>query len=338
VTEGFKRYLFKKTRLIPLLRKEIKTQIAAGKETEENLLKLFTDNRNDNPEFNVRLSSQGLTNDEIVSKMEVYINLVINSQICQVTSGGTEFIILAVKAYRDYAVRFRGISNPEILIPVTAHAAFDKADKLLNMRVKHMGMSQATIKVRLDVMESMVTNGTCMLVWSTPTFPHGSIDAIQSIPKLGLKYNIIKHVDVCFRGFLLAFMPKAGFQVPSFDFSVDGVTSISADTHKYGFTPKGSSVFLFNDTKFRHHQYFVQTNWRGGIYATSTLAGSRLGFLLLAAGLHSFTRLRDIYVIFVYGEPQVSVIATGSDDFDSYSLADSLNTKWWSLNNLQFPY
>ncbi|CAG7833573.1 unnamed protein product [Allacma fusca] len=422
VTEGFKRYLFKKARLIPSFRKEIDSQIAAtGKEIEENLLKLYTDEGNDNPEFIVRLPCQGLSNDAIISKLEDYMNLgtykwennrvsgtvyhggkeltELNTKVfslaawtnplhpdvfpgvCKmeaeivriaaelfhgsddacgtVTSGGTESIILAVKAYRDYAVRVRGISNPEILIPVTAHAAFDKAAELLNMRVKHVGISKATMKVRLDVMESMITKRTCMLVGSTPAFPHGCIDDIQSIAKLGLKYNIPLHVDACLGGFLLAFMPKSGFQVPSFDFSVDGVTSISADTHKYGFAPKGSSVLLFSDKKFRHHQYFVQTNWPGGIYATSTLAGSRPGVViagcwssLLHFGLNGYTEitrkiinaarrieagLRDIPGIFVYGEPQVSVIAIGSDDFDIYRLADSLNKKGWSLNNLQFP-
>jgi sphinganine-1-phosphate aldolase len=276
-----------------------------------------------------------------------------------VTSGGTESIILAVKAYRDYAVNVSGIRNPEILAPVTAHAAFEKSAELLGMRIRHVPIDGKTMKVRLDVMERMISKNTCMLVGSTPAYPHGCIDNIEGIGKLGLRYNIPVHVDACLGGFLLAFMPRAGFEVPPFDFAVDGVTSISADTHKYAFAPKGSSVLLFSDKKYKHQQYFVQTNWPGGIYATATLAGSRAGVTvagcwssLLHFGLEGYTDttrkiiqaakrieagLRKISGIYVLGEPQVSVVSFGSDEFDIYRLADSLNKKGWNLNNLQFP-
>ncbi|CAG7829097.1 unnamed protein product [Allacma fusca] len=422
VTQGFKRNLFKLARLVPSIRKEIETKIAATeKDIEEDLLKLYTLEGKDNPEFIVQLPGQGLTNDVIISKLEDYLRLgsyrwennhvsgtvyhggkeltELNTKVfslatwtnplhpdvfpgvCKmeaevvqmaselfhgndrtcgtVTSGGTESIILAVKAYRDYAVNVRGISNPEILVPKTAHAAFDKAAELLNIGIKHVPICSTTMKVQLNVMKSMITKNTCMLVGSTPAFPHGCMDDIQGIAKLGLRYNIPVHVDACLGGFLLVFMPKAGFEIPPFDFSVDGVTSISADTHKYAFAPKGSSVLLFSDKKFKHQQYFVQTNWPGGIYATATLAGSRPGVViagcwssLLHFGLDGYTDitrkiintsrlieagLRNISGIFVFGEPQVSVIALGSKDFDIFRLADILNKKGWSLNNLQFP-
>ena len=188
-----------------------------------------------------------------------------------VTSGGTESIILAVKAYRDWATEELGIQYPNIVIPTTAHAAFDKAGIMLDVVVKHVRVDQETKKVDVEAMKAMINSSTCLLVGSCPQFPHGSIDDIQSIAKLGVKYGIPVHVDACLGGFLVPFMNEAGYPVAPFDFSVEGVTSISADTHKYGFAPKGSSVILYSKPIFRHYQWFTFSDWPGGIYATSTI-------------------------------------------------------------------
>ncbi|XP_045595073.2 sphingosine-1-phosphate lyase [Procambarus clarkii] len=275
------------------------------------------------------------------------------------TAGGTESIILACKAYRDYAINVRGIKSPEMLVPASSHAAFDKGAQLLSVRIKHVPIDPVTMKVDMKAMKSMINRNTCMLVGSAPQFPHGVIDPIEEIAALGIKYNIPVHVDSCLGGFLIPFMEEAGYPLPLFDFRVTGVTSISADTHKYGYAPKGSSVIMYREAKWRHHQFFVTPDWQGGIYATATIAGSRSGGIVAASwaalvyhgrqGYVDYTRkiiqtakkieegCRAIPGIFVCGKPDVSVVAFGSNKFNIYNLSDIMTKRGWNLNTLQFP-
>merc|ERR1712126_566384 len=188
-----------------------------------------------------------------------------------VTTGGTESIILACKAYRDLIREEKGVEVPEMLVPVTAHAAFDKAAAMLGMRIRHVPVDDVTKRVDVAAMKKMISRRTAMLVGSAPQFPHGCMDNIQAIAALGVKYDIPVHVDACLGGFLIAFMEDAGFPLPPFDFRVSGVTSISADTHKYGFAPKGSSVILYSEQIYRHYQWFSYVDWPGGIYCTTTI-------------------------------------------------------------------
>ncbi len=140
------------------------------------------------------------------------------------TSGGTESIVLACKAYRDYAREVKGISNPNMVVPTTAHAAFDKAASMLDIQIIHVPVDEKTQKVDLAKMRSRINRSTCMLVGSAPQFPHGSIDDIEGIAALGRKYDIPVHVDACLGGFLIVFMNEAGYPIKPFDFSVLGVT------------------------------------------------------------------------------------------------------------------
>ncbi|XP_015929132.1 sphingosine-1-phosphate lyase [Parasteatoda tepidariorum] len=276
-----------------------------------------------------------------------------------VTSGGTESIFLVCKAYRDYAKFEKGIRDPNMVIPITAHAGFDKAAHMLKIKVKHVPFDPETTKVNMKAMKKAIDKNTIMLVGSAPAFPHGSIDPIEAIGQLGYKKSIPVHVDACLGGFLIPFMEQAGFKIPAFDFSVRGVTSISCDTHKYGYAPKGTSVILYKEKKYRHHQFSVQPNWPGGIYGTPNLSGSRSGGLiatcwasLLYHGEENYiecTRkimsvakyiekgLRKIEGIHIVGKPDVSVIAIGSEVFDVYRLTSSLTEKGWNLNVLQYP-
>ncbi|GIY14232.1 sphingosine-1-phosphate lyase [Caerostris extrusa] len=276
-----------------------------------------------------------------------------------VTTGGTESIFLVCKAYRDYARHEKGIREPNMVIPLTAHAAFDKAAQLLKIRVKHIKFDPNSTKVNLKAMKKAIDKDTCMLVGSAPAFPHGCIDDIEEIAKLGLKHNVPVHVDCCLGGFLLPFMKKAGFDVPPFDFTVNGVTSISCDTHKYAFAPKGTSVIMYKHKAYRHFQFSVTTDWPGGIYGTPNLSGSRSGGLIATCwasllyhgeeGYVEATRkivsttryieegLREIHGIFIFGNPIVSVISLGSNHFDVYRLSSALTEKGWNLNLLQYP-
>ncbi|CAH2321263.1 sphingosine-1-phosphate lyase 1 [Pelobates cultripes] len=275
-----------------------------------------------------------------------------------VTSGGTESILMACKAYRDYAYE-RGIKHPEIVAPVSVHAAFDKAAHYFGMKIVHVPLDSKTMQVDVKAMKRAISSNTAMLVCSAPQFPHGAIDPIEEVAKLALRYNVPFHVDACLGGFLIVFMEKAGFPLKPFDFRVKGVTSISADTHKYGYAPKGSSVILYSNKAYRHFQFFVAPDWPGGIYASPVIAGSRPGGIIAACwacmmhigedGYIEATKniietarfiqleLRKIKDIFIFGNPQVSVIALGSKSFDIYHLSNALTEKGWNLNTLQFP-
>lgn len=275
------------------------------------------------------------------------------------TSGGTESILMACKAYRDYALHVRGVRNPEMVIPVTAHAAFDKAGSYLGIRVKHVRVDDDSMCVNIKSMEHAISKNTVMLVGSTPNFPYGTMDDIGKIAKLGLKYNIPVHVDCCLGSFVIAFLPKLGYNIPPFDFSVSGVTSLSIDTHKYGFAPKGSSIILYSERQYRHHQYYASLSWPGGLYGSPSVSGSRSGAVIAccwatmmyfgkngymdAAGkIMNVSRyieeeLRKIPGIFVFGKPATTVIAIGSNVFNIYRLSQALGDKSWNLNMLQFP-
>lgn len=281
--------------------------------------------------------------------------------IGSVTSGGTESIIMACKAYRDYAINVKGIKGqPEIVAPVTAHAAFEKGAKMLGCKIIHVPIDKITLKVDLNKMRKSITNNTCMLVGSAPNFPHGIIDSIEQIAKLGQINKIPVHVDACLGGFLIPFMESSGHLLDErFDFRISGVTSISADTHKYGYAPKGTSVIMYRDKKYIHHQYSIQTDWPGGLYASPTVPGSRPGGLIATcwAAMHfhgldgyieatdkiivttKFVRkeLERIRGINILGDPQVSVVAFTSDKFSIYELNDGLKLHGWNLNVLQFP-
>ncbi|KAL9979255.1 hypothetical protein ACROYT_G016892 [Oculina patagonica] len=274
------------------------------------------------------------------------------------TTGGTESILMACKAYREWA-RERGITKPEIVAPISIHAAFDKAAHYFNIKLVHVPVDENTRKCNIKAMRRAITRNTILLCGSAPQFPHGVIDPIEDMAKLAKKYNLGLHVDSCLGGFLVPFMKKAGFDIPPFDFAVDGVTSISCDTHKYGYSPKGSSVIMYSDKHLRHFQFFVAPDWQGGIYACPTMPGSRPGAVIAStwaalmyfgeSGYVDSTRkivqtrmkieegLRKVKGIYVLGKPEVSVVAFGSKDFDIYRLGDALTKRGWHLNSLQFP-
>ncbi|XP_030835123.1 sphingosine-1-phosphate lyase 1 isoform X2 [Strongylocentrotus purpuratus] len=208
-------------------------------------------------------------------------------------------------------------------------------------------------------MKKMINKNTCMLVVSAPCFPHGIIDPISEVAKLGLKYNIPVHIDMCMGGFLYPFLRLGGHDIPPSDFSVAGITSISADLHKYGKAPKGSSVVLYSDQKYRQGQFFVSTDWVGGVYASPTLAGTRSGAVIATAwatlmlqGLDGYIqhadrviktresiekRLREIEGITVIGQPKVSAVTIASNVFDVFRLGTCLTEKGWQMYTVQNP-
>jgi glutamate/tyrosine decarboxylase-like PLP-dependent enzyme len=198
------------------------------------------------------------------------------------TSGGTESILCAVKAARERARAERGIDAPEMVVAESAHAAFHKAAHLFGLKL-HKVAVRDDWTADVDAMAELVNENTVLLVGSAPQYPQGVIDDIPAIAALASANDANCHVDACMGGFVLPFAEMLGRDVASWDFRVDGVTSISADVHKLGYVPKGVSVILHRTKELRRHQTFVFDDWLGGFYASPNLQGTRSGLPMATA-------------------------------------------------------
>lgn len=274
-----------------------------------------------------------------------------------VTSGGTESLILAMRTYRDWAREELGIKHPEVVLPVSAHAAFDKAEEVLGIKMVRVPVG-ADFRGDVAAMAEAITKNTIALVGSAPGFPHGVIDPIVELSELAKRRGIGLHVDACLGGFVLPWAEKLGASVPPFDFRLDGVTSMSADTHKYGYAAKGTSVLLYRGENLRRYQWFINTEWTGGLYLSPTFAGSRPGALSAACWaamvsigeegyLENTRRILDAAKelrAVIEAQPDVRllgdplwVLAFASDTVDIYRVMDEMHTRGWALNGLQHP-
>ncbi len=274
------------------------------------------------------------------------------------SSGGTESILLAMKAYRDFARERRGIAEPEIVAPVTAHAAFDKAARFFDMPLVRVAVD-GDFKADLAAMAGAVTDRTAVVVGSAPSFPHGVIDPIPGLAALAAERGAGCHVDACLGGFIVPWAERLGYPVPPADFRLPGVTSMSADTHKYGYAAKGSSVVLYRGSELRQFQFYTATDWPGGLYLSPTLAGSRPGALsaecwaaLVSIGergyldaarriLETGGRVRDgiaaIPGLRVLGDPLWVIAFAADEGLDVYQVMENMGRRGWSLNGLQRP-
>ncbi|MEO8456632.1 MAG: aspartate aminotransferase family protein [Chloroflexota bacterium] len=274
------------------------------------------------------------------------------------TSGGTESILMAVKTARDYAKAERGITEPEMVLPITAHPAFDKSAQYLGVKAVHARIRE-DFRVDVDAMHELITPNTALLVGSAPNYPFGTIDDIPRIGAMALERGIPCHVDACLGGFLLPFVERLGYNVPLWDFRVPGVSSISADLHKYGFAARGASTIMYRDNAYRRHQFFTQTDWPGGLYGSPTMTGSRPGGAVAAAwavmtylGQEGYMHLAKVIMdttralmdginaidgVHVVGQPDMSVFAIGSDTIDIHTVGDALETFGWHPDRQQKP-
>ncbi len=276
------------------------------------------------------------------------------------TSGGTESIFLALKTARDYARAHKPhIAVPEVVAPLSAHPAFDKAAHYLGLRIVHTPLT-STGAADASAMEAAISERTILLVASAPSYPHGVIDPIADISVLAQKYNLLFHVDACVGGFILPFLEKNGISLPLYDFRVEGVTSMSADLHKYGYTPKGASVVLYRSRFLRRYQFFVYGGWSGGIYASASFSGTRSAGAIAAAWavLHylgeagykqaaqlaweTTQRIRAAVVeipgLYIVGEPHATILAIGAHPpLDIYRIGDGLTQRGWFLDKQQNP-
>ncbi len=274
------------------------------------------------------------------------------------TSGGSESILMAVKAARDRFRAERGITEPEMVLPVSAHPAFEKAGHYFGVKAVHVPLT-ADFRVDVDAMKALITPRTILLVGSAPAYPHGVIDPIEEIAALAAERGVACHVDACLGGFLLPFARKLGHPIPRFDFEVPGVTSLSADLHKYGFAAKGASVLLHRTRELRRYQFFTYADWPGGLYGSPSMTGTRPGGAIAAAWailqhlgeegylaiarriLDTTHKLREgiasVPGLEVLGAPAMSVLAFASKTIDVYALGDAMEARGWRLDRQQLP-
>lgn len=275
------------------------------------------------------------------------------------TTGGTESIMMAMKTAREWG-RKRGIKHPNVIVPRSAHPAFEKGAQYFDMEILHAPLDKE-FRVDIRAMKKLITKRTVLLVGSAPQYPHGIVDPIEEIAHLAQKNKILCHVDACVGGMMLPFVRALGYDVPAFDFSVPGVTSMSADLHKYGYAAKGASVVLYRTPELRKHQYFAYTDWPGGIYVSPTMTGTRPGGAIAAAwaimhrlgfeGYKDITKrvmdtvmkLRDginaIEGLEILSRPTMSVMCIGSTqpEIDIYEVGDNMSERDWHMDRQQFP-
>lgn len=276
-----------------------------------------------------------------------------------VSSGGTDSILLAMKTHRDRAAALRGVTRPRLVIPTTAHAAFEKAAQYFAMELVRVPVGPDG---RADVAATAeaIDDQTVCVVGSAPCFPNGLVDPIEELAALAASRGVAFHTDACLGGFVLPWAEQLGRKVPPFDFRVPGVTSMSADTHKYGYAAKGTSVVLFRDRDVRSHMYYVTADWPGGLYYSPTFAGSRPGALSAACWAAMVSIGRDGYLeatrriletadaikdgiagidgVEVIGDPLFDIAVRPTEEgLDIYQVLERMGKRHWSLNGLQDP-
>lgn len=202
------------------------------------------------------------------------------------TSGGTESILMAVKTYRDRARKlYPHIKKPNMIVATTIHPAFEKAAHYFDVEIIHIPVND-DVRININEVKKAINSSTILLVGSAPQYCHGVIDPIMELSDIAIKNNICLHVDACFGGFMLPWLEKLGYTIPLWDFRVPGVTSISADIHKYGYSSKGASVVVYRTEELRSYQYFAYAEWPGGLFGSPSLAGNNYYIFFIYINLY----------------------------------------------------
>lgn len=278
------------------------------------------------------------------------------------TSGGTESILMAIKAYRELARQKRPwVREPEVLMPITVHPAFEKACHYFGVKAVHVPVERS-LGMRPDVRkaEALLTRNTILIVGSAPQYAHCVVDPIEELGALAERHGLPLHVDACYGGFVLPWLERNGASLPAWDFRVPQVTSISADFHKYGFAEKGASAVLFRDAALRQHMYYSYSRWPGGIYVSPSMAGTRPGGAVACAwaalrlmGVDGYRRVaRELQAacdtmiegvtkagLVLLAPPQTVGFAFESTDrkVDILAVADAMETRGWKMERQQDP-
>uniref|UniRef100_A0A1I8IQ37 sphinganine-1-phosphate aldolase n=1 Tax=Macrostomum lignano TaxID=282301 RepID=A0A1I8IQ37_9PLAT len=270
-----------------------------------------------------------------------------------VTSGGTESVLMAVKTYRDLA---RARMPGSAVAAVTVHPAFNKAAHYFGLTMTLVPVDPVSQTVDPAALRAAVTSDTVLLVASAPQYCHGIVDPVEEYGRVAREFGLPLHVDACFGGFMLPWVEKLGYSVPAFDFRVPEVTSVSADLHKYGFAPKGASVIVYRTGGLRKHQLYAYSGWPGGLFGSPTMAGTRPGgylatawvtlrtmgqegFLRIAATSWTSPKIRATGALKIVGSPQMTCFAITSNNpaVNVFVLADLLEDKGWKMERESNP-
>ena len=270
------------------------------------------------------------------------------------TSGGTESIILAVKAARDYYRTLRPeIKAPEIILPTTAHAAFHKAAHYLGIRIVVVPVDRKTFRADPVAIEAAISPNTIMLVGSAPSYSHGVVDPIPALGRIASEHGLWLHTDACMGGFLLPYFRRLGAPVTEFDFKVPGVSSISMDLHKYAYTPKGASLIMYRHKDLRKHQLFACSHWIGYTIVNNAVQSSKSGGPMAAAwavlnmigdqGYLEIARkkldtvrtiasgIKAIDGLLLLTEPDMCLISFTVEQGSVFNLVDEMNARGWYI-------
>jgi len=276
------------------------------------------------------------------------------------TSGGTESCMLAVKTARDYSrAKKPHIKEPEVILPVTAHAAFQKGCHYLGIKKVLVPVHPKTYKSDPAIIEKAITPNTILIVSSAVSYAHGVLDPIEEISKVAQKHDLLFHVDGCIGGFLLPYFKRLGAKLGEFDFRVPGVTSMSMDFHKYAYCPKGASVVLHRSKELRRYQLFATADWTGYTIINPTIQSAKSGgpmaaawavlntlgddgYLRFAERIYKATRtivdgIREIPGLRLMGEPDSNQVAFTSDGFSCFHIIDEMAARGWGVQP-QFGY
>ncbi len=274
------------------------------------------------------------------------------------TTGGTESIFLAVKAARDLAKkRDSSRGKPQILMACSAHPAFDKAAHFMGLETVRTPL-QADFRADPAAIEAAITSDTVMIVGSVPAYPHGVVDPIGEIAAVAQSHGIWMHVDACVGGYFAPFAKQLGEAIPDWDFLVPGVTSISADLHKYGYTAKGASTLFFRDAESFAGMGWTFDNWPRGQYFTNTLVGTRPGGAIAAAwavmkylGESGYQRITQRVIatrhalqagtaslgLQTFGDPKLSIVAYGSEEHNIAATGMQMTARGWTVGHVTTP-
>lgn len=277
------------------------------------------------------------------------------------TGGGTDSIFIATMSYREYAKAKKGITKGNVVASVTGHCALDKACHYLGLELRKVPLIPGSNKCDVAGLRRCIDSNTLFIYASCPDFGHGNFDPMREISALALRYNVGIHADCCLGGFINPFIERAGYKVDEpFDFTLPGITTISCDTHKFGYAPKGSSVLMFRHREQRNASIFAQTTWNGGLYTTIGSQGSRNGAIVIGAWaamrrlgmkgyadkakkiLDAVQKLRKA----IAALPDMEVISTSVSmtvavtckKYNAVAMGEYLHEKYgWSLCKLQNP-
>jgi glutamate/tyrosine decarboxylase-like PLP-dependent enzyme len=272
------------------------------------------------------------------------------------TTGGTESLLMAVKAARERGRKERGITKPNVVLPASAHAAFEKGCYYFGLESRRIPVG-ADWRADPDAMAAAIDDDTVLVVGSAPQYPQGVIDPIPAIAALAIERDISCHVDACMGGVTLTYLRRLGQDVPPWNFEVPGVTSMSVDLHKYGYTAKGASVIMYRSKALRSYQTYLTDNWLGGFYGSSGVLGTRSGGPMAAAwavlhylGDDGYLRLTaaarraceqlaavidGMPELVLRAQPEVTLVAFGATDtarLDVFAVADELWRRGWYVD------